>query len=1086
MGFGFDRSIAVGLGVVAALIVGNASLSYQNTRQLSADAAGVVRTHEVLDALGDLLSAVKDAETGQRGFLVTGDEAYLEFYHPALGAAPDRVARLERLTADNPAQQARLVRVRELVAGKLLEIQKPVVIARAGDLPAARERLKAGDGKRLMDDLRAAVAEMDAHERDLLAAREQSSARAYTTAVTTGLIAAAAGLGAVALFVGLLRRFVATRARAAAAVHEQRELLRATLASIGDGVIATDPLGLVTFLNPVAQELTGWTPVTAVGRPLGAVFHVVNEDTRREVENPALRALRDGQIVGLANHTVLIGRDGAERPIDDSAAPIRDRRGVVSGAVLVFRDVGERRANERAAEERARLAAFGRDVGLALTRAAALPDALGHCAAAMVEHLGAAFARVWVLPDGGDTLELVASAGLYTHTDGPHARVPVGMYKIGRIAAHKTPRLTNDVANDSEVSDPEWATREGMVAFAGYPLLVDDRVVGVVAMFSRQRLTVGVLEAVAAVADGVAVGIARRRAEERAAADREWLRTTLASIGDGVIATDAGGRVALLNPAAEALTGWPREEAAGRPLAEVFRIVHETTREAAQNPAERALRDGVAVALANHTVLLNRDGSETPIADSAAPIRDRAGIVLGAVLVFRGVADERRAQRELESRVRERTAELDAANASLRVEVQERERAERAAEARARQQAAVAEFGRRGLAGADVDALMAGAAGVVAATLAVPFARVVEAAPGGAFRVRAGVGWEPELVGHEVGPDEAPLIDHALRAAEPVVFDDWQAEARFHRPGVLAARGVTSSVVAPIPGPGDHPLGVLAVDATAARAFSADDRTFVQAMAAILAAAVARRVAEDAAGVATVELRRSNAELEKFAYIASHDLQEPLRKIRAFGDRLRDKFRPQLGDQGQDYLDRMLSSAGRMSRLIDDLLTFSRVATHAHPFEPVDLTAITRDATADLENRANLTGGRIEVGDLPAANADPTQMRQLMQNLIGNALKFHRPGVPPVVKVTGRLVGAAACEIRVEDNGIGFDEKYLDRIFEVFQRLHGRDDYEGTGIGLAICKKIVDRHGGTLTAHSRPGEGAAFVVTLPVPPAKAD
>jgi PAS domain S-box-containing protein len=236
------------------------------------------------------------------------------------------------------------------------------------------------------------------------------------------------------------------------------------------------------------------------------------------------------------------------------------------------------------------------------------------------------------------------------------------------------------------------------------------------------------------------------------------------------------------------------------------------------------------------------------------------------------------------------------------------------------------------------------------------------------------------------------------------------------------------------------------------------------------------------------ELQRSNDELDKFAYVASHDLQEPLRKIQAFGDRLRVKYRDHLPDGARDYVDRMLASAGRMRRLIDDLLAFSRVTTQARPFEPVDLGDVLRDVLSDLDVRIEKTRGRIDVGPLPTIDADPSQIRQLFQNLLVNALKFHRPGVPPVVAVRGEVVAEPGpdgpnpltCRVSVRDNGIGFDEKYLGRIFQVFQRLHGRNEYEGTGVGLAICRKIAERHGGSITATSRPGDGATFVVTLPV------
>lgn len=233
---------------------------------------------------------------------------------------------------------------------------------------------------------------------------------------------------------------------------------------------------------------------------------------------------------------------------------------------------------------------------------------------------------------------------------------------------------------------------------------------------------------------------------------------------------------------------------------------------------------------------------------------------------------------------------------------------------------------------------------------------------------------------------------------------------------------------------------------------------------------------------ANTSLRRSNRELEQFASVASHDLQEPLRKIQAFGDRLSTKFADTLGEQGRDYVERMQASATRMRALIDALLTFSRVTTKAQPFVPVDLDAIARDVAGDLEARIAQSGGQVEVEALPAIDADPLQMHQLLQNLIANALKFQRPGVPPQVRVSGGLRDTdrgPVCELRVADNGIGFDEVYLDRIFEVFQRLHGRQEYEGTGMGLAICRRIVERHGGTITARSIPDQGATFVVTLP-------
>jgi two-component system sensor kinase FixL len=253
-----------------------------------------------------------------------------------------------------------------------------------------------------------------------------------------------------------------------------------------------------------------------------------------------------------------------------------------------------------------------------------------------------------------------------------------------------------------------------------------------------------------------------------------------------------------------------------------------------------------------------------------------------------------------------------------------------------------------------------------------------------------------------------------------------------------------------------------------------------------------RKKAEQEQQRYAAELERSNRELEQFAYAASHDLQEPLRKICTFGDRLQMKCAGRLDEEENDCLERMQSAAARMQTLIDGLLSLSRVTTQAQGFVPVDLQTIAGEVVTDLESQIERVGGRVELGRLPTIQADPLQMRQLLQNLIGNALKFHRVDEPPVVKVQGRFVhgrkdrkiGATAaderCIITVEDNGIGFEEKYDNRIFGVFQRLHPRDVFEGTGIGLALCRKIVERHGGEITARSVPGEGSTFEILLPV------
>ncbi|RYZ23186.1 MAG: two-component sensor histidine kinase [Chitinophagaceae bacterium] len=245
----------------------------------------------------------------------------------------------------------------------------------------------------------------------------------------------------------------------------------------------------------------------------------------------------------------------------------------------------------------------------------------------------------------------------------------------------------------------------------------------------------------------------------------------------------------------------------------------------------------------------------------------------------------------------------------------------------------------------------------------------------------------------------------------------------------------------------------------------------------------------------TQQLQQSNSELEEFAYVASHDLQEPLRKISTFSDRLALELAGQLSPGHEGLLQRLQSAAGRMKRLIDDLLLYSRAAREVVS-TTVDLNTVVQEVLLDLESVIQEMGAQVQVSPLPRLEADARQLQQLFQNLIGNALKYHRPGVPSLVSVSGRVLrpGDPAREglpasvagdwfaIEVRDNGIGFEQKYATRIFQVFQRLHGRAEYEGSGIGLAIVQKVANRLGGVVRATSEPGEGAVFEVLLPVKP----
>ena len=242
----------------------------------------------------------------------------------------------------------------------------------------------------------------------------------------------------------------------------------------------------------------------------------------------------------------------------------------------------------------------------------------------------------------------------------------------------------------------------------------------------------------------------------------------------------------------------------------------------------------------------------------------------------------------------------------------------------------------------------------------------------------------------------------------------------------------------------------------------------------------------------TKKLENSNRELEEFAYVASHDLQEPLRKIEAFGDRLATRYGGSIPEEGRMFLDRMQNAAHRMRRLINDLLAYSRVTTKEARLTRIDLNEVLTGVLADLQVRIDEAKAEVRPGKLPCVIADTTHMRQLLQNIIGNALKFRMKDRAPVIRVDGEVEhttderGAPVekLTVRIADNGIGFDNRYKEQIFKIFQRLHGKLEYEGTGVGLATCRKIAERNRGYIDADGRPGEGATFTLVMLMPAAE--
>ena len=349
------------LGLAILILVVESALFYTIWTNLGARVQSTLHAHEVLEQIEALQSEMKDAETGQRGYLLTGKEEYLAPYATAVESIPVQVAQLRQLTSDNQRQQAQIWNLQSLITAKLAELSETLALRRTAGAGQALAAVSSDRGKLMMDGIRVVVQAMRANELSLLDQRNKDrveSSRLLILAMLSG-----AGILVLVLLAGAraIQRAIDLRTLAEAAERNQRQLLQVTLASIGDGVIATDLNGRVTLINPVSARVTGWPAQEAVGQPLETVFPIVHEGTGNPMENPARRAMREGNIVGLANHTILIARDGRRIPLDDAGSPIIDDSGRVLGAVLIFRDATTKRFQEADLLRRARMLRYSFD-----------------------------------------------------------------------------------------------------------------------------------------------------------------------------------------------------------------------------------------------------------------------------------------------------------------------------------------------------------------------------------------------------------------------------------------------------------------------------------------------------------------------------------------------------------------------------------------------------------------------------------------------------------------------------------------------------------------------------------------------------
>lgn len=510
--------------------------------------------------------------------------------------------------------------------------------------------------------------------------------------------------------------------------------------------------------------------------------------------------------------------------------------------------------------------------------------------------------------------------------------------------------------------------------------------------------------------------VAREDALKEAQTARDFLRTTLASIGDAVISTDAAGKVVFANAVACGLTRWAESEAIGRNLDDVLRLVNEQTRAPVENPVRQVLRDGAIMGLANHTVLIARDGTEVPIDDSAAPIRNRQGELVGVVLIFRDITERKRAEQQLRSAQEQLQLVTDT------------------------MAPAVSHCGR------DLKYLW----------VSRRYAEWLEKTPDA-------IAGQPivDVIGPEALASIRPYIERAL-AGERVEYETVATFAQIGQRWIRAiyvpthdSSGAVTGWVADV------------ADITALKNAQAE----------------VARINMDLQKT-NQQLARSNEDLERFAFAASHDLQEPLRMVTTYVQLLVRTFPGQLEGEAKMFVRNIVDGSMRMRGLLGDLLAYSEIGGEPdEPTQTVNLNSVLESVRQNLKVAVEESGAEISTPDMPEVAGHTSHFVQLFQNLIGNAIKY-RGESPPRIAISWQRDGRQL-RFAVADNGMGIDPQYHGKIFGVFKRLHGKK-IPGTGIGLAICQRVVERYHGRIWVESQVGHGATFFFTLPAGAAESE
>ena len=1104
-----ERTNRLGYLIILAVLTAGGGLGLRNVATLATTEAAVTHTHEVLGAIETLMSTLKDAETGQRGFLLLRDDKYLEPYRTAMATVGSAEKRLATLISENALQVSRLNALAPKVERRLDILERTIERAKRQDQAAAIMLVRSDSGNRLMDDIRAGLNAMAMTETALLDQRRvdaHASRRfAYASMIISGLIGAAL-IGIVAILTG--KRMREQRATDDI-IADQGERFRTTLASIGDAVITTDTAGRVESMNEVAETLTGWSIADAKTKPLAEIFRIVNEDTRKTVGNPVEKALRDGAIVGLANHTILIARNSAEHYIDDSASPIRTRAGTITGCVLVFRDIGEQKHIERAiAESEGRFRRLSDNIA----PLAWITDAAG--------------CIVWTSKRVSDYTGLT-----------PDALLGLAWRQLQHpdYAEGVTERFLSAITSSDKWEDT-------------FPLRRAD---GEYRWFLSRATPIrddqgAILQWIGSNTD---ITVEREALEALRLSDQRY-RTALQAVNSLIWTNDAAGRMVGDQPSWEAFTGQTFEEYQGFGWAGAVHPDDAQPTIAAWNAAVASREMFVA----EHRVR-RRDGEWRTCTIRALPSLRSDGEVYEWVGVHTDVTDARAAA----ERERGLISDASIADAKFRALFEQgayltavtnpdgtivepnRQSWEsagvsrdeivgkkfwegpwwsRSADLRERVKQAALEAASGKTVRRELPYFIADGSQRIIDMIIVPIrdeqGQVAFLAPTGSDiteRVEAqrllresveviqrlasivassadaiigtnleGVvtSWnraatqifgfsESEMVGMpitalmppELGSGERNIMDKMLRGDSVTAYDT----VRLGKSGVRVPLSIT---VSPITDDRGHLIGASTIARDITERKQVEEKL--------------RRSEEELRRIASA-LSEADHRKDEFLATLAHELRNPLAPIRNGLQIMRiASHDPTTMARSQDMIERQIE---HLVRLVDDLMDISRISrgTITLRAERLDLASVLRHAVDTSRPLIDEKGLSLNVepfnGTIPVLG-DRTRLTQVFSNLLNNAARYTDRGG---VIVLAAHVADSVAEVRIRDTGIGIPSELLSEIFEMFSQVDRslERSQPGLGIGLTLVKRLAEMHGGRVEAHSEgSGKGSEFVVRLPL------